>query len=88
MFTVRDRKRHREIRRLLAPYYRKEVVQGYEPLLEPCLEDLKRVLDNMAHFELEVDLSSLIVLFAFDAIGRVTVRKRRDVHIIATDYSR
>ena len=73
LFSVRDSDRHRLIRRLLAPYYRKEAVQRYGQLLEPCLEDLRWILDGVAKTENPIDLAPLLNLFAFDAIGRITV---------------
>lgn len=73
LFSVRDQDRHRIIRKSLAPYYRKEAVQRYEPLLEPCLQELQGILDEAAISQRPVELAKMMNLYAFDAIGRMTV---------------
>jgi hypothetical protein len=60
---------------LVAPFYRKEVIQRYDPLLDSCLADLQMILNEEKEKARKVDLAELINLFAFDAIGRITVSR-------------
>jgi cytochrome P450 len=73
LFSVRDRTQHQYIRKLLNPYYRKSSIEKYRPLLKPCLEDLQEKLDNAAETGAMVNLADLILMYSFDAIGRITV---------------
>jgi Cytochrome P450 len=57
----------------VAPFYRKEVIQRYDPLLDSCIADLQMILNEEKEKRRKVDLAELINLFAFDAIGRITV---------------
>ena len=48
-------------------------MQSYESLLDPCLDDILGILDEAVASERLVELPQLLNLFAFDAIGRITV---------------
>lgn len=77
LFSLRDAKRHANLRRTIGVLHTKSAVEDFEPNIDRCVNEFLRQLgERTEHGPANLDMSLWLHLFAFDCQGEVNFSKQ------------